>query len=134
MKTLQDYPEEIQARNRNARLRTRGLQDTLRDRWKIDRVPNAYEDTACKAQARGHYLLAARMFYLGSCVSHGHQRAARYEQACQDCLTLHGRKVGALACPNDTDGDGNCHLCARRGGCPARGGTARVLVATGAAS
>lgn len=29
-----------------------------------------------------------------------------------------GVAIVERVCTNDTDGDGNCHLCARRGGCP----------------
>ena len=34
-------------------------------------------------------------------------------------MTIFSKDANKLAsCPNDTDGDGDCHLCWRNGGCP----------------
>lgn len=75
-----------------ARLRTRGLENCSRDRWKVGRVPSCYEDGAIKAEARGHFMFAARLWYLAACVSIGHCRAERYEAAAARAFANHQPK------------------------------------------
>lgn len=69
-----------------ARMARKGLENIMRNNWRIGRVPSECEAVALKCEARGHWRFAAAIWRHASGVTLGHNRAARYDAAEWRCL------------------------------------------------